>query len=54
MAGVEIGDADKGAGADGTERLHLVDLHAALLRWAVDDVLALFGECLGPVKNDLV
>ena len=38
MAGVEVGDADEGARADGTEMLHLVDLHAALLRRAVDAV----------------
>ena len=45
MAGVEVGDALDGAGADGAEVGDLVDLHAALLGGTID-ALALVSPTL--------
>ena len=45
MAGVKVGNALDGSGAHGAEVLHLVDLHAALLRGTID-TLALVSPTL--------
>ena len=45
MAGVEVGDTDDGAGADGAEVGDFVDLHAAFLGGTID-ALALVSPTL--------